>query len=133
MKFLKNIYTIIVGESKDISQNYSYQGDRNSNIYLFDDVSINNREDENYDVKKEEEEIIQEDVNEDEYKEDEYKEGEYEEGEYEEGEYEEGEYEEDKYEEENSPHQVNTNYLLYTEESKGEFIEKFVKELIKNI
>ena len=110
MKLLKNIYTFIVGESKDISQNYSYQGDRNSNIYLFDDVSFDNREDENYDVKKEEEEIVQEEVNE-----------------------EEGEYEEGKYEEENSPQQVNTNYLLYTEESKGEFIEKFVKELIKNI
>jgi hypothetical protein len=124
MKLLKNIYTFIVGENKDISQVYSYQGDRNSNIYLFDDVSFDNREDENYDVKKEEQEIIQEEVNE----EDEYEEGEYEEGEYEEGEYEEGEYEEG-----NSPQQVNTNYLLYTEESKGEFIEKFVKELIKNI
>ena len=124
MKLLKNIYTFIVGESKDISQNYSYQGDRNSNIYLFDDVSFDNREDENYDVKKEEEEIIQEDVNDEEHEEREYEEDEYEEDEY---------GEQIEIDEVNSPQQVNTNYLLYTEESKGEFIEKFVKELIKNI
>ena len=66
MKLLKNIYTFIVGESKDISQNYGYQENRNSNIYLFDDVSFDNREEENIEDEKEEQEIIQEEVNEEE-------------------------------------------------------------------